>query len=151
MDGTSEQEAATTKGPAVDAKGQEASYSETRVKVEKSPEGGAGDGLPQEERARMLYETQIHPKSEPQDVEMTAPVERGHVQVKTEPEVKDKEEKLGEQHHSDNDSSATCSADEDVEAEPDRQRWDLIALSSNVMLYSKPGKCENRPSFFSFI
>ncbi len=41
--------------------------------------------------------------------------------MKMEPEVKDKEEKQAEQHHSDNDSSATCSADEDVEAEPDRQ------------------------------
>lgn len=123
VDGTSEQEVATTKGSAVDAK--EALYSETRVKVEKSPEGGAEDGLPQEQRARMAYEIQIHPKSEPQDVEMTAPSERGQVQVKTEPEVKDKEEKQGEQHHSDNDSSATCSADEDVEAEPDRQRWEI--------------------------
>lgn len=106
-----------------DAKGQEPPYSELRVKVEKSPEGGAGDGLPQDERTRSAYEMQIHPKSEPQDVEMTAPSsDRAQVQVKMEPEVKDKEEKQGEQHHSDNDSSATCSADEDVEAEPDRQR-----------------------------
>lgn len=102
---------------------QEPPYSELRVKVEKSPEGGAGDGLPQDERTHSAYEMQIHPKSEPQDVEMTAPSsERAQVQVKTEPEVKDKEEKQVEQHHSDNDSSATCSADEDVEAEPDRQR-----------------------------
>uniref|UniRef100_A0A8C1JUM6 Nuclear receptor corepressor 1 n=1 Tax=Cyprinus carpio TaxID=7962 RepID=A0A8C1JUM6_CYPCA len=35
--------------------------------------------------------------------------------LKTEPDIKEKEEKQGEQHHSDNDSSATCSADEDVE------------------------------------
>nr|XP_055055975.1 nuclear receptor corepressor 1 isoform X2 [Misgurnus anguillicaudatus] len=143
VDVTSEQDASATKGPTGDAKGQEAPYSEFRVKVEKSPEGGAGDGLPQEERARVTYETQIHPKSEPQDVEMTAPVgERGQVQVKTEPEVKDKEEKQGEQQHSDNDSSATCSADEDVEAEPDRQRLfslekpSLLGTSSSVVVSS---------------
>lgn len=109
-----------------DDRGQEPPYCELQVKVEKSPEGGAGDGLPQDERAHFSYEMQIHPKSEPQDVEMTAPSnERGQVQVKTEPEVKDKEEKQGEQHHSDNDSSATCSADEDVEVEPDRQRLEI--------------------------
>ncbi|XP_056602193.1 nuclear receptor corepressor 1 isoform X3 [Triplophysa dalaica] len=142
VDGTSEHEPATTKSPTVDAKAQEAPYSEMRVKVEKSPEGGAGDGLFQEEQAQMAYQTQIHPKSEPQDVEMMAPAERGQVQVKTEPEVKDKEEKQGEQHHSDNDSSATCSADEDVEAEPDRQRLfslekpSLLATSSSVVVSS---------------
>lgn len=125
LDGASDLDVTTSKGPAADAKGQEPLYSELRVKVEKSPEGGAGDGLPQDERTHSAYEMQIHPKSEPQDVEMTTPSsERAQVQVKTEPEVKDKEEKQGEQHHSDNDSSATCSADEDVEAEPDRQRWE---------------------------
>ncbi len=128
LDGVSDQDVTATKGPVADAKGQEPPYGELRVKVEKSPEGGAGDGLPQDERTRSAYEMQIHPKSEPQDVEMTAPSsERAQVQVKTEPEVNDKEEKQVEQHHSDNDSSATCSADEDVEAEPDRQRWEAAA------------------------
>ncbi len=127
LDGMSDQDIIATKG--ADAKGQEPPYGELRVKVEKSPEGGAEDGLSQDERTRSAYEMQIHPKSEPQDVEMAAPSsERAQVQVKMEPEVKDKEEKQAEQHHSDNDSSATCSADEDVEAEPDRQRWEAAAL-----------------------
>uniref|UniRef100_A0A8C1T4C9 Nuclear receptor corepressor 1 n=1 Tax=Cyprinus carpio TaxID=7962 RepID=A0A8C1T4C9_CYPCA len=102
--------------PSKSDSGQEPPYCELRVKVEKSPEGEAGDGLPQDERTRSAYEMQIHPKTEPQDLEMTAPSsERAQVQVKTEPDIKEKEEKQGEQHHSDNDSSATCSADEDVE------------------------------------
>uniref|UniRef100_A0A671RQ36 Nuclear receptor corepressor 1-like n=1 Tax=Sinocyclocheilus anshuiensis TaxID=1608454 RepID=A0A671RQ36_9TELE len=110
LDGVSAQDVTATKGPVADAK--EPPYGELRVKVEKSPEGGAGDGLPQDERTRSAYEMQIHPKSETQDVEMNAPSsERAQVQVKTEPDVKDKEEK----QHSDNDSSATCSADEDVD------------------------------------
>uniref|UniRef100_A0A8C1JSZ9 Nuclear receptor corepressor 1 n=1 Tax=Cyprinus carpio TaxID=7962 RepID=A0A8C1JSZ9_CYPCA len=104
--------------PSKSDSGQEPPYCELRVKVEKSPEGEAGDGLPQDERTRSAYEMQIHPKTEPQDLEMTAPSsERAQVQVKTEPDIKEKEEKQGEQHHSDNDSSATCSADEDVETE----------------------------------
>uniref|UniRef100_A0A8C1AY73 Nuclear receptor corepressor 1 n=1 Tax=Cyprinus carpio carpio TaxID=630221 RepID=A0A8C1AY73_CYPCA len=112
------QDDTVTKVPVADAKGQEPPYCELRVKVEKSPEGEAGDGLPQDERTRSAYEMQIHPKTEPQDLEMTAPSsERAQVQVKTEPDIKEKEEKQGEQHHSDNDSSATCSADEDVETE----------------------------------
>uniref|UniRef100_A0A8C1AU84 Nuclear receptor corepressor 1 n=1 Tax=Cyprinus carpio carpio TaxID=630221 RepID=A0A8C1AU84_CYPCA len=102
LDGASDQDDTVTKVPVADAKGQEPPYCELRVKVEKSPEGEAGDGLPQDERTRSAYEMQIHPKTEPQDLEMTAPSsERAQVQ--------------GEQHHSDNDSSATCSADEDVE------------------------------------
>uniref|UniRef100_A0A8C1YMY8 Nuclear receptor corepressor 1 n=1 Tax=Cyprinus carpio TaxID=7962 RepID=A0A8C1YMY8_CYPCA len=116
LDGASDQDDTVTKVPVADAKGQEPPYCELRVKVEKSPEGEAGDGLPQDERTRSAYEMQIHPKTEPQDLEMTAPSsERAQVQVKTEPDIKEKEEKQGEQHHSDNDSSATCSADEDVE------------------------------------
>ncbi|XP_039506110.1 nuclear receptor corepressor 1 isoform X5 [Pimephales promelas] len=133
LDGASDLDVTANKGPVADDKGQEPPYGELQVKVEKSPEGGAGDGLPEDERTNLAYEMQIHPKSEPQDVEMTAPnSERGQVQVKTEPEVKDKEEKQGEQHHSDNDSSATCSADEDVEVEPDRQR--LYSLEKPSML-----------------
>ncbi|XP_051530915.1 nuclear receptor corepressor 1-like isoform X5 [Myxocyprinus asiaticus] len=143
LEGALDQDGATTKDSLADCKGQEPPYSELRVKVEKSPEGGTGDGLLQDERARVAYESQIHPKSEPQDVEMAAPSgDRGLVQVKTEPEVKDKEEKQGEQHHSDNDSSATCSADEDVEAEPDRQRLfslekpSLLGASGSVVMPS---------------
>lgn len=61
----------------------------------------------------------VHPKTEPQDVDMMT----GEVQVKMEPEVKERGEKgdQGREHHSDNDSSATCSADEDVEAESERR------------------------------
>ena len=102
----------------------EAPYGELRVKLEKSPEGG-----PEEERARAAYEGQVHPKSEPQDVDMasaaTAPLP---VQVKVEPEAKEKAERAGgagehgeRQGPSDNDSSATCSADEDGDAEPERR------------------------------
>lgn len=123
LDGASDLDATATKGSVADDRGQEPPYCELQVKVEKSPEGDAGDGLPQDERAHLAYEMQIHPKSEPQDVEMKEVSERGQVQVKTEPEVKDKEEKQGEQHQSDNDSSATCSADEEVE--PDRQRLEI--------------------------
>ncbi len=69
------------------------------------------------------YAGSVHPKTEPQDVDMKT----GEVQVKMEPEIKERGEKgdHGERQrelHSDNDSSATCSADEDGEAEPDRQR-----------------------------
>uniref|UniRef100_A0A8C2G173 Nuclear receptor corepressor 1 n=1 Tax=Cyprinus carpio TaxID=7962 RepID=A0A8C2G173_CYPCA len=143
LDGASDQDDTVTKVPVADAKGQEPPYCELRVKVEKSPEGEAGDGLPQDERTRSAYEMQIHPKTEPQDLEMTAPSsERAQVQVKTEPDIKEKEEKQGEQHHSDNDSSATCSADEDVEAEPDRQRLfslekpSLLCTAGSVVLSS---------------
>uniref|UniRef100_A0A8C1AZB8 Nuclear receptor corepressor 1 n=1 Tax=Cyprinus carpio carpio TaxID=630221 RepID=A0A8C1AZB8_CYPCA len=143
LDGASDQDDTVTKVPVADAKGQEPPYCELRVKVEKSPEGEAGDGLPQDERTRSAYEMQIHPKTEPQDLEMTAPSsERAQVQVKTEPDIKEKEEKQGEQHHSDNDSSATCSADEDVEAEPDQQRLfslekpSLLCTAGSVVLSS---------------
>ncbi|XP_071382038.1 nuclear receptor corepressor 1 isoform X1 [Centroberyx affinis] len=109
------------RGQASNGKALEPSYGELRVKQEKSPESETGS---QEERARMpAYMGTVHPKTEPQDVDMKT-VE---VQVKMEPEVKEKGEKVdhGERQrdlHSDNDSSATCSADEDVEAEPERQR-----------------------------
>lgn len=59
----------------------------------------------------------------------------GEVQVKTEPEMMkergEKGEHGGRELHSDNDSSATCSADEDVEAEPDR-RWDFTSILSDL-------------------
>lgn len=109
------------KGQASNGKALEPSYGELCVKEEKSPESETGS---QEERARMAsYAGSLHPKTEPQDVDMKT----GEVQVKMEPEMKEKGEKgdHGERHrelHSDNDSSATCSADEDVEAEPERQR-----------------------------
>lgn len=66
------------------------------------------------------YTGPVHPKTEPQDVDMKT----GEVQVKMEPEIKERAEKGdhgGRELHSDNDSSATCSADEDVEAEPERR------------------------------
>lgn len=109
------------RGQAGHGKASEASYGELRVKEEKSPESESGS---QEEKARMAqYSGSLHPKTEPQDVDMKA----GEVQVKMEPEMKEKGEK-GDQRelHSDNDSSATCSADEDVEAEPERQRYTFL-------------------------
>lgn len=109
------------KGHASNAKAAEPSYEDLRVKEEKSPESEAGS---QDEKVRVAsFPPPVHPKTEPQDVDMKT----GEVQVKVEPEVKEKVEKgdQGERQgelHSDNDSSATCSADEDVEAEPERQR-----------------------------
>lgn len=107
----------------------EPSYGKLCVKEEKSPESETGS---LEEKARMAsYAGSVRPKTEPQDVDMKA----GEVQVKMEPEIKERGEKgdhgerLGELH-SDNDSSATCSADEDVEAEPERQRCVHIRMSS---------------------
>ncbi|XP_077402236.1 nuclear receptor corepressor 1 isoform X4 [Vanacampus margaritifer] len=103
------------------AKTSDPSYGALRVKEEKSPEGEAAS---HEEKSRVAsYSGVVHPKTEPQDVDMKS----GEVQVKMEPEVKEKGDKgeHGERQkelHSDNDSSATCSADEDVEAEPERQR-----------------------------
>lgn len=102
-------------------KATEPPYGELRVKQEKSPEREMGS---QEDKTRVVaFPGPLHPKTEPQDVDMKV----GEVQVKMEPEVKEKVEKgdHGERQrdlHSDNDSSATCSADEEVEAEPDRQR-----------------------------
>ncbi|XP_057676397.1 nuclear receptor corepressor 1 isoform X4 [Corythoichthys intestinalis] len=97
------------------------SFGELRVKEEKSPEGGTSS---HEEKSRVAsYSGVVNPKPEPQDVDMKS----GEVQVKMEPEIKEKGDK-GEHSerpkelHSDNDSSATCSADEDVDAEPERQR-----------------------------
>ncbi|XP_078786527.1 nuclear receptor corepressor 1 isoform X9 [Oryzias latipes] len=120
---------------ASDGKATEPPYGELRVKQEKSPEREMGS---QEEKTRAAaFPGPVHPKTEPQDVDMKA----GEVQVKTEPEVKEKVEKgeHGERQrdlHSDNDSSATCSADEEVEAEPDRQR---MYTMEKPMLRSPPG------------
>uniref|UniRef100_A0A8C6L4Q8 Nuclear receptor corepressor 1 n=1 Tax=Nothobranchius furzeri TaxID=105023 RepID=A0A8C6L4Q8_NOTFU len=109
------------KGQAGCAKAAETSYGGLNVKQEKSPESELGS---QEEKVRIAaFPGPVHPKTEPQDVDMKA----GEIQVKMEPEIKEKGEKgdQGERQrelHSDNDSSATCSADEDVEAESDRPR-----------------------------
>ncbi|XP_012726673.2 nuclear receptor corepressor 1 isoform X1 [Fundulus heteroclitus] len=123
------------KGQASNAKSAEPSYGEFRVKEEKSPESESGS---QEEKVKLSsFPGPVHPKTEPQDVDMKT----GEVQVKVEPEIKEKAEK-GEpserqrELHSDNDSSATCSADEDVEAEPDRQRMYPMEKPS---LLSPPG------------
>ncbi|XP_046876912.1 LOW QUALITY PROTEIN: nuclear receptor corepressor 1 [Hypomesus transpacificus] len=135
----SEQDKGQAAASASDGKGPpEAPYGELRVKLEKSPEGG-----PEEERARAAYEGQVHPKSEPQDVDMSAPP----VQVKVEPEAKEKADKAGSgaggggehgegQSPSDNDSSATCSADEDGDAEPERRG--LFSMDKPSLL-SPPG------------
>lgn len=92
------------------------------VKLEKSPEeAGGSDGMAgaHDDRGRCggggYDEAQVHTKSEPQDVEMSGP---GDIQVKLEPDARERMDKHGEHPHSDNDSSATCSADEDVETEP---------------------------------
>ncbi|MEQ2165834.1 hypothetical protein GOODEAATRI_021290 [Goodea atripinnis] len=109
------------KGQASNGKSPEPSYRELRVKEEKSPESESGS---QEEKVKISsFPGPVHPKTEPQDVDMKT----GEVQVKLEPEIKEKGERgdlcdRQRELHSDNDSSATCSADEDVEAEPDRQR-----------------------------
>lgn len=107
------------KGQASNATVSESSYEDLRVKEEKSPESEAGS---QEEKVRVAsFTAPVHPKTEPQDVDMKA----GEVQVKVEPEIKEKVENPSERQgelHSDNDSSATCSADEDVDAEPERPR-----------------------------
>uniref|UniRef100_A0A7N6AUT8 Nuclear receptor corepressor 1 n=1 Tax=Anabas testudineus TaxID=64144 RepID=A0A7N6AUT8_ANATE len=106
---------------ASNGKAPEPSYGELCVKEEKSPVSETG---PQEEKTRLApYASSVHPKTEPQDVDMKT----GEVQVKMEPEIKEKGEKgdHGERQkdlNSDNDSSATCSADEDVEAEHEEQR-----------------------------
>ena len=103
------------------SKAPEPPYGELRVKQEKSPEGDTG---PLEERARAApYTGVLHPKTEPQDLDLRSG--GGEVQVKVEPEAKERGDKghLDDRQrdlHSDNDSSATCSADEDVEAEPER-------------------------------
>ncbi|KAJ3589422.1 hypothetical protein NHX12_010267 [Muraenolepis orangiensis] len=104
---------------------QEPPYGEMRVKQEKSPEGDVG---PLEERARAApYTGVLHPKTEPQDLDLRTGGGGGggEVQVKVEPEAKERGDKSHpdarqRELHSDNDSSATCSADEDVEAEPER-------------------------------
>lgn len=112
---------------ASNGKAPEPSYGELCVKEEKSPVSETG---PQEEKTRLApYASSVHPKTEPQDVDMKT----GEVQVKMEPEIKEKGEKgdHGERQkdlNSDNDSSATCSADEDVEAEHEEQRC-VFALS----------------------
>lgn len=75
------------------------------------------------------YAGSVHPKTEPQDVDMKT----GEVQVKMEPEIKERGEKGdhgGRELHSDNDSSATCSADEDVDAEPERRCVFIITVLS---------------------
>lgn len=91
---------------------------EFTVKQEKILESEAGS---QEEKVRVTsFIGSLHPKTEPLDVDMNTE----EVKVKMEPGIKEKGEKgdHGDRLHSDNDSSATCSADEDVEAEPERQR-----------------------------
>ncbi|KAJ4930394.1 hypothetical protein JOQ06_019398, partial [Pogonophryne albipinna] len=119
------------KGQASNGKGLEPLYGGLCVKEEKSPESESGS---QEEKARMgPYGGSVHPKTEPQDTDMNS----GEVQVKMEPEMKERGEKgdHSERHrelHSDNDSSATCSADEDVEAEPERQR--MFSMEKPSML-----------------
>lgn len=106
-------------------------YNELRVKLEKSPD--AGESMCADDRARTLYEAPVQPKAEPPDVDAKLP---GDVRIKVEPDSKEKADRaelveLGpgpsqrgplREGHSDNDSSATCSADEDVDGEPDRQR-----------------------------
>uniref|UniRef100_A0A673BE88 Nuclear receptor corepressor 1 n=1 Tax=Sphaeramia orbicularis TaxID=375764 RepID=A0A673BE88_9TELE len=114
-------------------KASEASYGQLCVKEEKSPES---ESASQEDKVRAASYS-VHPKTEPQDVDVKA----ADIQVKVEPEVKDRGDKgdggdrQRELHSEDDDSSATCSADEDVEAEPDRQRW-ALGLSVGGVLSS---------------
>ncbi|XP_061753947.1 nuclear receptor corepressor 1 isoform X3 [Nerophis ophidion] len=108
------------------------SYGNLCVKEEKSPEGEA---VSQEEKTKVAsYSGVVNPKMEPQDVDLKS----GEVQVKMEPEIKEKGDHGERQRepHSDNDSSATCSADEDVDVEPERQRMLLMEKPS---LLNPPG------------
>ncbi|CAL8398383.1 unnamed protein product [Boreogadus saida] len=130
------------------SKTQETPYGELRVKQEKSPEG---DGGTPEERARAApYTGVLHPKTEPQDLELRSGGGGGggEVQVKVEPEAKERGDKgqpdeRQRELHSDNDSSATCSADEDVEAEPERQKMynldkpSMLGPPGSVLVSSK--------------
>ncbi|XP_041864022.1 nuclear receptor corepressor 1 isoform X2 [Melanotaenia boesemani] len=122
-------------GQANNGRAPEPSYGQLRVKEEKSPESETGS---QEEKVRVAtFSGPVHPKTEPQDMDMKT----GEVQVKMEPEIREKGEKgdhceRQRDLNSDNDSSATCSADEDVEAEPDRQR---IYPMEKPSLLSPPG------------
>lgn len=118
------------------SKPNESQYCELQVKEETSPEAAECSG--QDRGAQPPYEPQVQTKAEPIDVDMKPTAD---VQVKVEADTKDKDlekhwekgelEEMGlnlsqrgqrRQSHSDNDSSATCSADEDVDGEPDRQR-----------------------------
>ncbi|XP_053702775.1 nuclear receptor corepressor 1 isoform X3 [Synchiropus splendidus] len=124
------------KAEASGGKGPDPSYGELRVKEEKSPE--SENGLQEDKSRPAPFTDPVHPKTEPQDLDMKS----GEVQVKTEPEMKEKGDKvpLGEKQrevHSDNDSSATCSADEDVEPEPDRHS--RIFSMEKPSLLSPPG------------
>lgn len=106
------------------------------MKEEKSPESEMGS---QEARVPS-FTTSVHPKIEPQDMDMKT----GEIQVKTEPEVKERGEKGehgGKEHHSDNDSSATCSADEDVEAEPERRCFLIITVFMCVIVFFMNRTC----------
>lgn len=108
----------------------ELSHNELRVKEEKSPQ----DETQSQEAKVASFSGSIHPKTEPQDMDMKA----GEVQVKMEPEVKERGEKAehgGREHHSDNDSSATCSADEDVEAEPERRCAFITVVFKCLVVY----------------
>uniref|UniRef100_H3C237 Nuclear receptor corepressor 1 n=1 Tax=Tetraodon nigroviridis TaxID=99883 RepID=H3C237_TETNG len=114
-------------------KAPEPSYTELRVKEEKSPE----DEMQSQEAKVASFSGSIRPKTEPQDMDMKV----GEVQVKMEPEVKERGEKAehgGREHHSDNDSSATCSADEDIEAEPERSALFKILVEKPSLL-NPPG------------
>uniref|UniRef100_A0A8C2WX91 Nuclear receptor corepressor 1 n=1 Tax=Cyclopterus lumpus TaxID=8103 RepID=A0A8C2WX91_CYCLU len=123
------------KGQASNGKALEPLYRGLCVKEEKSPESETGS---QEEKAKMAsYAGSVHPKTEPQDVDMKT----GEVQIKMEPDIRERGEKgdHSERHrelHSDNDSSATCSADEDVEAEPERPR--MFSMDKPTLL-NPPG------------
>ncbi|XP_048468270.1 nuclear receptor corepressor 1 [Rhincodon typus] len=107
---------------------------EMNLGFEESMEGQRGSDA----EAKPVFEPQVKPKTEPVDVDMK-PEE--NLQVKVEVDAKDKQfEKARQQEtvaselldlpqpgaqvesHSDNDSSATCSADEVEDGEPERQR-----------------------------
>ncbi|XP_072446244.1 nuclear receptor corepressor 1 isoform X2 [Chiloscyllium punctatum] len=107
---------------------------EMNLGFEEPMEGQRGS----EAEVKPVFEPQVKPKTEPVDVDMK-PEE--NLQVKVEVDAKDKEfEKARQQEtvaselldlpqpgsqvesHSDNDSSATCSADEVEDGEPERQR-----------------------------
>ncbi|MEE6468495.1 hypothetical protein FKM82_008299 [Ascaphus truei] len=125
------------------AKPPEHQFSELRVKEELNAEPEEAAELndrSQSSEPKLAPNLPVHTKAEPDEAEAKLPDE---AQVKIEDETKDKDmERLKEraevaemefvptrhptpvrpESQSDNDSSATCSADEEVDGEPDRQR-----------------------------
>ncbi|XP_078235288.1 nuclear receptor corepressor 1 isoform X4 [Pogona vitticeps] len=134
-------------GPHLEVKEEAATEAEEPMEVESG--ASPSDAKPEPDLA-------AHTKTEPAEPEPPLPEE---VQVKTEKDAKEPEEEMPEEKpapermdfslsqsaaatersdpNSDNDSSATCSADEDVEGEPERQR--MFTMDSKPSLLNPTG------------